>query len=31
MDCRSIFQNELDLIDADIKYFKKRIKLYEDF
>ena len=25
------FQNELDLIDADIKYFKKRIKLYEDF
>lgn len=25
------FQNELYLIDADIKYFKKRIKLYEDF
>lgn len=25
------FQNELDLIDADIKYFKKIIKLYEDF
>lgn len=25
------FQNENDLIDADIKFFKKRIKMYEDF
>mgnify|MGYP000051882470 CR=1 FL=1 len=25
------FQNEMALIDADIKYFKKIIKLYEDF
>ena len=25
------FQNENDLIDADINFFKKRIKMYEDF
>ena len=25
------FQSEMNLIDADIKYFKKIIKLYEDF
>lgn len=25
------FQNEMNLIDADIKFFKKRIKMYEDF
>ena len=25
------FQNENDLIDADIKFFKKRIGMYEDF
>lgn len=25
------FQNENDLIDADIKFFKKRIEMYEDF
>ena len=25
------FQNETNLIDADIKFFNKRIKMYEDF
>lgn len=25
------FQNEMELIDADIQFFKKRIKMYEDF
>ena len=26
-----LFQNKNDLIDADIKFFQKRIRLYEDF
>ena len=25
------FQNEMNLIDADIKFFKKRIGMYENF